>query len=160
MQVSCFESYSVGIHLRNLHWSFSTKVVDADHMISATSSHEHSTYSRFNRMKLEQHLVKPLLKVFHKKITSEMKIFLPLLKEEVETCTPGRERSTNLTGWSLRKTQDTQMHQLLIGATLVQKSFNTYLNFMLSECHFQKHTMPSAPVEARYRVVPLAAGQN
>lgn len=25
-------------------------------------------------------------------------IHLPLLKEEVETCTPGRDRSTNLTG--------------------------------------------------------------
>lgn len=28
---------------------------------------------------------------------------LPLLKEEVETWTPGRDLSTNLTGWSLKK---------------------------------------------------------
>lgn len=31
---------------------------------------------------------------------------------------------------------------------------------MLTECHFQKHTMPSAPVDAKYRDVPLTAGQN
>ena len=35
-----------------------------------------------------------------------------------------------------------------------------YLNFMLQECHCQKHTMPSAPVEARYRRVPRTPGQN
>ena len=28
---------------------------------------------------------------------------LPLLKEEVETWTPGRDRSTNLMGWSLKE---------------------------------------------------------
>lgn len=38
--------------------------------------------------------------------------------------------------------------------------FYTYSNFMLTEWNFQKHTIPSAPVEPRYRVVPLTAGQN
>lgn len=36
----------------------------------------------------------------------------------------------------------------------------TYSNFMLTECHFQKHTMPSAPVDPKYRDVPFTAGQN
>lgn len=34
---------------------------------------------------------------------SEREKHLPLLKEEVETWTPGRDRSTNLTGCSLKK---------------------------------------------------------
>lgn len=46
MQLICFVSYSVSIHLRDLHGSFSTKVVYPDHVISATSSHEHATYSQ------------------------------------------------------------------------------------------------------------------
>jgi len=37
---------------------------------------------------------------------------------------------------------------------------DTYTNFMLSEFHCQKHTMPSAPVVARYREEPNADGEN
>lgn len=44
MQLLPFVSHRVSIHLRHLHRSFSTKVVDPDHVISATSSHEHTTY--------------------------------------------------------------------------------------------------------------------
>lgn len=36
----------MSIQLSNLHWSFSTEVVDPDHVISAASSHEHSTYKQ------------------------------------------------------------------------------------------------------------------
>lgn len=42
MQLLRFVSYRVCIHLRDLHRSFSTKVVDSDQMIGATGSHEHT----------------------------------------------------------------------------------------------------------------------
>lgn len=34
----------MSVHLRHLHWGVSTEVVDPDHVISATSGHEHATY--------------------------------------------------------------------------------------------------------------------
>lgn len=37
---------------------------------------------------------------------------------------------------------------------------DTYSNFILSEFHCQKHTMPSAPVVARCREEPNADGEN
>lgn len=43
MQLLCLVSYRVRIHLRDLHRSFPTKVVDSDQMISATGCHEHTT---------------------------------------------------------------------------------------------------------------------
>lgn len=36
-------THRVSIHLRNLHRSFSSEVVDPDHMISAAGRHEHTT---------------------------------------------------------------------------------------------------------------------
>lgn len=38
-----FISYRVSIHLGQFHRSFSTEVVDPDHVICAASSHKHAT---------------------------------------------------------------------------------------------------------------------
>lgn len=38
-----FITHRVSIHLRNLHRSFSSEVVDPDHVISAAGRHEHTT---------------------------------------------------------------------------------------------------------------------
>jgi len=62
-------SYRVSIHLRDLHRSFSTEVVDSDHMICATSGHEHATCYR-------KHNVKYLFHCLHVLVACEHKLFL------------------------------------------------------------------------------------
>lgn len=46
--------YRMSVHLSHLHWCFSTEVIDSDHVISAASSHEHSTYAQQTEHKVQE----------------------------------------------------------------------------------------------------------
>lgn len=44
----------MSVHLRHLHWDVSTEVVHPDHVISAPSGHEHSTYKDKDRLNIKK----------------------------------------------------------------------------------------------------------
>lgn len=44
----------MSVHLSNLHWCFGTDVIDPDHVISAASSHEHSTCKQQTQDKVQE----------------------------------------------------------------------------------------------------------
>lgn len=57
-----------------------------------------SKNKKIKKVQLLTKLCSEQLRSCNNKMLPGMEIHLPLLKDEVETCTPGRERSINLTG--------------------------------------------------------------